>query len=373
MVYPRGKKKTFWYRFWFAGRIIHESARTKSRTLAKEAERARRRQLEEGFNQITRRVMPPAFDKAASDWKESREGRVAPNTMQITKTSLLHLLPVFGSRLLTDITPKDVAGYQQARLREGAQGRTINIEVQTLRQTMKAAKFWKHLEGEIHSLRERKDVGKALSPEQESRLLEECARADSACYTAVCLSLNTTMRSDEVKSLRWHQADLFERILTVGKSKTEGGKGRTIPLNADAMHALAQWAERFPQRKPDDYLFPRCESRRIDVSRPTKGWRTAWRNACVRAGVKVRFHDLRHTAITKLAESQASDQTIMSIAGHVSRAMLEHYSHIRMNAKRAALDAIASRPANGGVDNLLNQNRNQIGEAKAGTDGKLLN
>ena len=43
----------------------------------------------------------------------------------------------------------------------------------------------------------------------------------------------------------------------------------------------------------------------------------------------LRFHDLRHTAITKLAESQASDQTIMAIAGHVSQQMLEHYSHIR--------------------------------------------
>ena len=55
----------------------------------------------------------------------------------------------------------------------------------------------------------------------------------------------------------------------------------------------------------------------------------------------VRFHDLRHTCITKLAEGQASEQTLMSIAGDLSRKMLEHYSHIRMAAKRVALDAIA--------------------------------
>jgi hypothetical protein len=48
-----------------------------------------------------------------------------------------------------------------------------------------------------------------------------------------------------------------------------------------------------------------------------------------------------HTAITKLAESAASEQTIMAIAGHVSRRMLEHYSHIRMAAKRTAVEAIA--------------------------------
>jgi integrase len=58
----------------------------------------------------------------------------------------------------------------------------------------------------------------------------------------------------------------------------------------------------------------------------------------------LRFHDLRHTCITKLAEGQASEQTIMAIAGRVSRKMLEHYSHIRMEAKRAALDAIVQAP-----------------------------
>jgi hypothetical protein len=54
-----------------------------------------------------------------------------------------------------------------------------------------------------------------------------------------------------------------------------------------------------------------------------------------------RFHDLRHHAITELAEGQASDATIKSIAGHVSQRMLEHYSHVRMERKRQALDALS--------------------------------
>ncbi len=55
-------------------------------------------------------------------------------------------------------------------------------------------------------------------------------------------------------------------------------------------------------------------------------------------------HDLRHTAITKLAESGASDSTIMALAGHLSRAMLERYSHIRMNAKRQAVESLTLKP-----------------------------
>jgi hypothetical protein len=60
-------------------------------------------------------------------------------------------------------------------------------------------------------------------------------------------------------------------------------------------------------------------------------------------GVKGRWHDNRHTLITELAESGAGDEVIMSIAGHVSRAMLSRYSHVRMEAKRHALDEIAAR------------------------------
>jgi integrase len=57
-----------------------------------------------------------------------------------------------------------------------------------------------------------------------------------------------------------------------------------------------------------------------------------------------RWHDSRHTLVTELSESGAGDEVIMSIAGHVSRAMRSRYSHVRMEAKRSALDEIAARP-----------------------------
>src|SRR5271154_4583074 len=84
----------------------------------------------------------------------------------------------------------------------------------------------------------------------------------------------------------------------------------------------------------------------IDPERCQKSWRTAWRKLTAVAGVKgFRFHDCRHHAITEMAESQASDSTIMALAGHVSRKMLEHYSHVRQEAKRDAVSVLsASRP-----------------------------
>ena len=62
----------------------------------------------------------------------------------------------------------------------------------------------------------------------------------------------------------------------------------------------------------------------------------------------LRFHDLRHHAVTELAESLASDQTIMAIAGHVSPRMYAHNSHVRMEARRTALDALSTKRAESG-------------------------
>ena len=49
----------------------------------------------------------------------------------------------------------------------------------------------------------------------------------------------------------------------------------------------------------------------------------------------------RHGLVSELSE--AGGEVIMSIAGHVSRAMLSRYSNVRMEAKRRALDEIATR------------------------------
>jgi integrase len=89
----------------------------------------------------------------------------------------------------------------------------------------------------------------------------------------------------------------------------------------------------------------------FDPTRHVKSWRTAWRTLTKRAGLPgFRFHDLRHCAITQLAEGGTSDSTIMAIAGHVSRRMLERYSHVRMEAKRTAMETLAVSTKTAGYD-----------------------
>jgi integrase len=278
------------------------------------------------------------------------------------------LTPAIGPLLLCDVDAREVALYQAKRKAEQASARTLNKELQVLRMILKRHKLWANLQGDVKFEREPNEAGKALTPEQEAALLTAC-QSNPLLLTVVIVALNTTLRKGEIRTLRWRQIDFENRTLTVGQSKTAGSSGRAVPLNQPAFAALLRWAGRFPKSEPDHYLFPTCEAagierdhpdaERIDPTRPIRSWRTAWRAALKRAGailngdaadgeappLRCRFNDLRHTCITKLAEGQASEQTIMAIAGHLSRTMLEHYSHIRMAAKRAALDAVASKQA----------------------------
>jgi len=109
------------------------------------------------------------------------------------------------------------------------------------------------------------------------------------------------------------------------------------------------WRGLFPNAQPKHLVFPaekygfagnhrKLCSYGIDPSMPMQRWKVGWESARRAAKVSRRFHDLRHPFISRLAESQASDSTVMALAAHVSRAMMERYRHIRMEAKRKAVD-----------------------------------
>ena len=84
---------------------------------------------------------------------------------------------------------------------------------------------------------------------------------------------------------------------------------------------------------------------KLDPTEPATKWDTAWRALRDAAGLpRLRFHDLRHTVVTHLLEAGKPDHVVEPITGHLSRWMLEHYSHIRLTAMKAALDRLQGGP-----------------------------
>jgi integrase len=191
--------------------------------------------------------------------------------------------------------------------------------------------------------------GKAYTPEEKTAILSAAKVARShAIYPALMLALNAGQRDAEIRGLQWERVDLSNAVLTVGDSKTEAGQGWTAPLNSALLEAMVEYAKWYTKRfgtiQPSWYVFPHGSPQPKDPTRPMITLRTSWNNVRKKAGIRGRWHDTRHTPITDLAESGAADQTIMDIAGHVSKQMLKHYSHIRMEAKRRALEVIVLKP-----------------------------
>ncbi len=137
---------------------------------------------------------------------------------------------------------------------------------------------------------------------------------------------------------------------------------RTIPLNQPAAWAVKELVKRAKEMgavEPQHYLLPhraRNGETGFDVTRPISSWKGSWNRLRIAAGMPhLRRYDLRHHAITKLLEDEnVSERTVIELAGHVSRQMLERYSHIRMRTKREAVDALAKKGSrNVGGANLV--------------------
>jgi integrase len=251
--------------------------------------------------------------------------------------------------MIAKLDGEALAGYVARRKADGVGNRTVNIEVEVLRRVLKQFKLW-HLVGEDYKpLPEPKDIGRALTPEQELKLFTAASSRSEWCvaFWASLITANTTAGGCEIRNLRLRDIDLAARTLyvTVGKNRF---RVRAIPLNRTATWALERLLDRAHKlgaTDPDHYLIPRrVAGQQHDPTKPPSrwAWRRAWRSLTRECGLAgLRPHDLRHHAITKLAESsEASEQTIMAIAGHVSREMLEHYSHIRQEAKRRAVESL---------------------------------
>ena len=153
---------------------------------------------------------------------------------------------------------------------------------------------------------------RVLTDEEVAKLLhalEPTGRRSHWTKPAVQLALATAMRRGELLSLRWEHVDLQNR--TAFLSDTKNGESRTVPLSTAAVQVLA--------------TLPRHIS---GVVIPVKFFTldAAFKRALKRSGLDdVRFHDLRRTAITRMAEKLPNVIELAAVSGHKSLMVLKRY------------------------------------------------
>ncbi len=353
------KRRGIWhYKLKVSGRWREYSTGTTNYEEAKTIRRNAQVDCDEG--RLPSDIAKWPFEKVAQEWLASRHKLVAARTVQIDRERLVPLLKEFSGVRLDEIVAnggRAIRSYQLKRM-EQVGNRTINLETKVLRMILRHAKLWSRVADDYRGLPEdKRGPGRALTVEEEKRLWET-ANSNPDWLVAYCSALvaaNTTARGCEIKGLRIVDVDLANKLMKIRRASTKTDAGcRVVPLNGTATWALARLLERaavLGSTAPESYLLRAFRFRRtreessagagFDPHSPMRSWRSAWRRLTKAAGLEgLRFHDLRHHCITKLAEAGVPEQTLMAIAGHVSREMLEHYSHIRMQAKRAAVEAL---------------------------------
>jgi integrase len=303
-----------------------------------------------------------------------KKATLAPRSVAIEKANLVHLLPELGRKLICDIDARDIARYQQKRIDADASPKTVNLEIGTLRAILKRFGHWARLQPNVNMLATRDDIGRAITPEEESALIQACGKSRSRSLVPfVTLAIETGARYGVIRTLQWGCVDFENRCLKWGKDKTAAGTGRVIPLSQRAMAALSFWATHFPERKPEHYVFPAerygaagdefcAKAYNVDPSKPIGSIKEAWEAAKLRAGrilkgeteeadpkekiapLVCRFHDLRHTAVSRMLNAGIPIAKVAKIAGWSPATMVRmaaRYGHFSLNDLRGAVESIS--------------------------------
>lgn len=166
-----------------------------------------------------------------------------------------------------------------------------------------------------------------LNVEEEERLFALIERHSNPMLGWIAgIALETTMREGSVQKLRISQVSLKRRTLLLPKTKNRDPQ--TIPLSRLATE-LFRRALNHPRRPPETDLIFFGEPGRDGVRRPYQ-FLSIWRNIKIEAALRdLRFHDLRHEAISRLVEAGFSDLEVASISGHKDMKSLKRYTHLR--------------------------------------------
>jgi integrase len=288
------------------------------------------------------------FPSVATSWLESRRLHLSAETLRNYGQYIKSLSAFFGDARLHSISGDRIRAYQQARATVAGPS-YVNKELCLVQQIKKRAGLPTH---DYQPLPVRGDsCGRVLS-EPEYRALFAAAKSKrewEAAYLFARLSVNSTCGPSEVRTLRRMDVDLERATIRV---QPQGAKNqhriRTIPLNADALDAVKEAWERaggLGACLPEHYLFPfRLKRDQWDPTRPQRSFKKAWAQITKAAGLTgLRMYDLRHDALTKLLEDpETSEETVEAIAGHISHKMKKRYSHIRIEARRDAVNGLAA-------------------------------
>jgi len=354
-VITRSDRPGLWARVTYSdnqGRRRVIQRRVTTRTEGKQLLKQLLREIEERGTQVIEGDKL-TFAKLASIYESQRlfEPTLTPSgktvglkSYKTVRRRLKVVAAYFHNKRVRAITHYDIAQYKRERLSTPPQRRAatqrseadVNRDLQLLRNVFNFAvrSGWLvqnpfALGEPLISTASEVQRERVLSREEEERLLMACTGSRAHLRPILICALDTAMRRGEMFKLCWKDVDLLNREITVRATNTKTGRRRVVPISSRLYDELMK-LKAVAADDPDWKVF--------GVSDIKKGFATV----CQIAGIEgFRFHDARHTALTRLTERLPPMQ-IMEISGHTQMQTFSRYINADRSTIRRAAEAIDS-------------------------------
>jgi integrase len=191
---------------------------------------------------------------------------------------------------------------------------------------------------DISKLREGNGRTRFLSDDERRRLLSVTAE-DAQLHVLVSLALATAARAGELVGLTWADVELREKDARLLFRVTKNAQPRTVWVHGEALKLL-----KAHYKRRDDtltWVFPGRLDK--DGKAGRYDYIKRFSEAVKAAGIEAfRFHDLRHTAATYLAQNGATEQQLRAIGGWKS-GVVSRYVHLAAEDAKDAMLALANK------------------------------
>jgi len=336
-LYKRNGSKHWQMIFFMNGRKVRMSTKTSNKRVAEKIYATKKIEISEGTF-LLQRNLKMTFEELLYEVIENYS-KVEKKSFKRDIVSGKSLNRYFKGMLIKNISPYLITKWRKWRTEQKTNKGTIispasvNRELAFLKKMLNLAVEWdliaknpaksiKKLKGEVKRLR-------YLKMDEVSRLIE-----NSVDYLKpiIITAISTCMRSSEILNLKWKQIDFESGFIRL--EKTKNSKPREIPIDDYMKNTLMEMKK---SRRIGNYVF--CNSE----GKPRKSIKGSFATALKKSGIEnFRFHDLRHTGASLLANGGCDIIALQEILGHQSLEMTQRYSHFMPEKHKVTRNIISN-------------------------------
>ena len=242
-------------------------------------------------------------------------------TLDTARGRVANLRATFGGWRATAMTTEAIRTYQRTRRRAGAAAATVNRETSALSRMLQLAVRGGRLSQRPVFPERLEERGPRQGFFEHREYLAVRWHLPPAYQDVLDFAYYSGWRKREILELQWREVDAVGRVVRLSPERSKTRVGRVLPIVAPIAAVLAR---RRAQRQGEDPLVFRRDAVTV------RAWRTAWPEACRRAGVPGRLlHDCRRTAARNLVRAGVPERVAMQLTGHRSRAIFDRYNIVR--------------------------------------------